>query len=212
MITLTTKLRPGQTPQQAHDHHRPKIATLFQKLRKLYGVIEYACILETHKNGNPHWHVLARCAFIPQKEIQRIWKELTGSWIVGIEKIRHQRKMGKYLTNYVLKEKHVPTEERLGRIVSFSRNYLSPIRVTPSNDEWSWFRDKAPIEIVLASYEGFLKSITIGENGEVLATTEPNERPPNADEIMWAHCNDEPIHVMDGEPWNEDIVIAEVPF
>lgn len=212
MITLTTKLVQGETPQQAHDRHRPQISKMFASLRKKYGVIEYACVLETHKNGNPHWHILARCAFIPQVAIREEWEKRTGSYIVGIEKIRHQRKMGRYVTNYVLKEKHIATADRLGRIISFSKHYLSATRVTLSQEGWTWRRDKLQVEFALDSYSHILKSIEILPTGEVLATTVPTAKLPSPDAIMWSWANEEQIPTEDQAPWEANSPPEFVPF
>lgn len=212
LLTLTTCVRDGETPQECHDRVRPQITKLFRELRKKYGVIEYACILEEFKSGYPHWHCLLKCAWIPQHEISKIWLRLTGAYRVEIEKIRHQRSMGKYLVKYVTKENLKPRESRLGRIVSFSKNYLSLTRVTPTNDEWRWFKDKAPIENVLASYEGFLKAIEIMPDGSVMATTEVNETLPSPDEAMAAFLGYEGLYIEDDPPDEGPYVIAEMPF
>lgn len=174
-ITLTCKPSNTETPKESHDRCRGKIAKLFAALRQKHGAIEYACILETHKNGFPHWHILARCSYIPQQEIKTLWEKLTGNSIVSIEKIRHQRQMGKYLVKYCGKEMQLPTFNRLGRVISFSRNYLSPTRVTLPKSVVTWVKWTEPIETVLEKYRHCFEAFELAQGGEVIAYHEDTE-------------------------------------
>ena len=174
-ITLTCRPSDTETPKEAHDRCRGKISKLFAELRKRHGVIEYACILETHKNGFPHWHILARCSYLPQHEIKTLWEKMTGNSIVSIEKIRHQRQMGKYLVKYCGKEMQLPTFNRLGRVISFSRNYLSPTRVTLPKDGVSWVKWTEPMESVLEKYRHCYEAFELTTGGQVIAYHEDTE-------------------------------------
>lgn len=171
-ITLTCKPSESETPKAAHDRCRPMINRMFAKLRADHGMIEYACILETHKNGFPHWHILARCSFIPHARIKALWEKMTGNAIVAIEKIRHQRSMGKYLVKYCGKEMQQPKLNRLGRVISFSRNFLSPTRTTPPKVKGSWVKYDQPVEEVLPRYSQLISHVEIFDSGEMIGTAE----------------------------------------
>lgn len=171
-ITLTCKPSETETPKEAHDRCRPKIARLFAKLREECGTIEYACILETHKNGFPHWHILARCSYIPHARLKALWEQMTGNSIVAIEKIRHQRSMNRYLVKYCGKEMQSPKYNRLGRVISFSRNFLSPTRVTPPEVKLTWVKYDRPIEEVVPKYEALITHVEIFDTGEMVGTAE----------------------------------------
>lgn len=168
-ITLTCRPSDTETPKEAHDRCRPKIARLFAQLREEFGTIEYACVLETHKNGYPHWHILARAPYLPHGRIKELWEKMTANSIVAIEKIRHQRQMGKYLVKYCGKEMQQPKFNRLGRIISFSRNFLSPTRVTPTEVKMEWMKWTDPIEDVIPKYRFQFDGFEVYESGEVIA-------------------------------------------
>lgn len=177
-ITLTCKPSQTETPKEAHDRCRPKIAQMFAKLRQEFGKIEYACILETHKNGFPHWHILARCSYLPHGRIKELWEKMTGNSIVAIEKIRHQRSMGKYLVKYCGKEMLQPKLNRLGRVISFSRNFLSPTRATLPEVKVTWMKWPSPIEDVMMKHAHCFSHIEVYPSGELVGTAETIETRP----------------------------------
>lgn len=176
-ITLTCRPSADETPKEAHDRCRPKIARMFAQLRAEFGTIEFACILETHKNGFPHWHILARAPYLPHGRIKELWQRMTGNSIVAIEKIRHHRSMGKYLVKYCGKEMQVPSFNRLGRVVSFSRNFLSPLRVTPQTVKLEWVKWTEPIESVIPRYQFMVDAMEVFPSGEVIAYVDKGTRP-----------------------------------
>lgn len=194
-ITLTCKPSETETPQEAHDRCRPKIAKLFAALRKEFGKIEYACILETHKNGFPHWHILARCPYLPHGRIKALWEKMTNNSIVAIEKIRHQRHMGRYLVKYCGKELMQPKVNRLGRIISFSRNYLSPTRVTPKEVNVEWLKWDQPIEYVISRYQLVTSMMEVFDNGMVTMWTIRCETRPPHEEAWLRQLNDLPVDI-----------------
>jgi hypothetical protein len=135
--TLTTRCQYGETPQAAHDRCRPQIARLVTLARKRYGPIEYVAFLERTKAGWPHWHLLIRGAFIPQHWLSATWKALTGAFIVDIRRINNPKHAAAYVAKYVTKTAKEDPEQRLGRIVSFSRHYLPPKSPNPFSP-WIW--------------------------------------------------------------------------
>jgi hypothetical protein len=69
---------------------------------------------------------------------------LTGNFIVGIEKIRNAKSVQSYIVKYLAKDFEKHKTERLGRLISFSKKYLSPTRVTQSESGWVWERSENP--------------------------------------------------------------------
>lgn len=107
-LTLTMDPRIGNSP-----NHRAKLLSAgFVKLirwcRKLTGArIEYWCVYEPHKSGEPHLHVALRgWRYIPQKRLAERWFELTGARIVDIRRIDDPGKASRYLAKYIAKAAH----------------------------------------------------------------------------------------------------------
>src|SRR5438105_1082105 len=65
-ITLTTRFSNAQTPRQVYDQTRRQVSQLAKAIRLRGTEFEYLRILEIHKNGNPHYHLIARCDYVPQ--------------------------------------------------------------------------------------------------------------------------------------------------
>ena len=145
MITLTCRPEENRTPKEIHDRARKRIPILFARLRKEFGEIEYAAVLETTAKGLPHWHILCRGDYIPQAAIKKHWNQLTGNYIVGIEKIRSAKSVQSYIVKYLAKDFEKHKTERLGRLISFSKRYLSPTRVTFPEPGWTWTRSENTI-------------------------------------------------------------------
>lgn len=114
---------------------------LWPWIRRHYGEAEYVRILEWCNDGYPHLHCLARMPFVPQHELSRRWKQLTGAVVVDIRKA-HGRS-ARYVAKYVAK--HTADTTRWTRqTISASRAFFN--------------RDTAPSEF--ANWEDMPISIT----------------------------------------------------
>lgn len=149
MVTLTCRPVEGYTPKEIHDRCRKKIPLLFAALRKEFGEIEYAAVLETTAKGMPHWHILCRGGYIPQARLKQLWHKMTGNFVVGVEKIRSAKSVQSYIVKYLAKDFEKHKSERLGRLISFSKRYLSPTRVTLRDEEWVWERSPYTISWII---------------------------------------------------------------
>lgn len=137
MITLTSPRWKGETPKQCHDRLRRCIPQLVAKIRRTYGTFEAAIFLEETRSGHPHWHILARCAFIPQRWLSNKWRHLTGAYIVDIRAIDKTVDAIGYVCKYVTKVAARPAAERLGRAVSFTRGW-GKLEKKPREAGWFW--------------------------------------------------------------------------
>lgn len=135
-ITLTSPRWAGETPKQCHDRMRPKLAQLVTKIRRHFGNFEAAIFLEETKTGFPHWHLLARCTWIPQKWLSKEWHKLTGAYIVDIRAIDQTTDAVAYVCKYVTKTTRKPQAERLGRAVSYTKGYA---RLPRAERDKAWF-------------------------------------------------------------------------
>lgn len=97
MITLTC--RHEKTPQYQLELLRSSIRPLVAHVRKRYGEFEYVRVLEQCKDSYPHFHLLARSAFIPRTDLVNVWREHTGAHVVDIRKA-HGRSV-RYVAKYI---------------------------------------------------------------------------------------------------------------
>ena len=195
MVTLTCRPVEGYTPKEIHDRCRKKIPLLFAALRKEFGAIEYAAVLETTAKGMPHWHILVRGGYIPQARLKQLWHKMTGNFVVGVEKIRSTKSVQSYIVKYLAKDFEKHKSERLGRLISFSKRYLSPTRVTLSDEEWVWERSQHTISWII-DYQ-FSDRFWVQISNEGIVDLIPKDPPLNTDPdaVM--------LRELGGEEWSE---------
>lgn len=64
--------------------------------------MSYISVLEFHKSGRPHLHVLVD-RYLPQRWISKSWEALGGGRIVHIERVADPGRVGLYLSKYLTK-------------------------------------------------------------------------------------------------------------
>lgn len=115
---LTLTLDPKNIPEN-EDRHKYiwKVWAKFRTYlkRKLKEKISYVCVLELHKSGLPHLHILVN-RFIPQAWISNAWNAVGGGKIVFIEKIKEGKHIAHYLSKYLTKCVDTVLPKRLRRI------------------------------------------------------------------------------------------------
>ena len=99
-LTYSTKL---YDPEQVSARCKKDIALLMKRLRRSYTKLEYFYIVELTKKFQPHFHIVFNSE-IPKSEIRKDWYEITGSYIVDIEKVWNQS-IDFYLTKELSKSK-----------------------------------------------------------------------------------------------------------
>jgi len=120
-VTLTTAHHRDQTPREAYDFTRRRISQWVTRLRRKHGEIEYLRVLEPHKSGYPHYHLIVRSGYLEQQELSRHWCELTDAFIVDIRKIQRQREVVRYIMKYVTKVGKITFTDRR---VSWTRKFF----------------------------------------------------------------------------------------
>lgn len=127
LITLTLRFDPARSVADTAAFLRKSHAKLACWLRKTFGPYQYLWVMELQKNGTPHLHIAVRSAYIPQAQLSRKWKEITGSPIVDIRKVRNSRHTAFYITKYMLKGAPLTAATLDGsRICAASKGYLDP--------------------------------------------------------------------------------------
>lgn len=124
-LTLTLRPDPTLSSQALLDVANHAWSILWRRFRRKFGLraVGYVKVVELTKKGTPHLHILVECPFIAQKWVSKQWKELTGSYIVDVRRIKSQRMLTGYLTSYLTKAMEVPEGRRKW---SASAHYVPP--------------------------------------------------------------------------------------
>lgn len=137
LLTLTAGPHLLESESECYNRHRPLIRRLVQWIRRNYGSFEYAAICERHRSGFPHWHLVCRCRYIPQRELSEQWCKLTGSKIVDIRKIKNARHAACYVAKYVSKNVGHQRPLWMKRVVGFSKHF-APRRIFLKPDGFTY--------------------------------------------------------------------------
>ncbi|GAI55298.1 unnamed protein product, partial [marine sediment metagenome] len=97
------------------------------RIRRTFGPTEYMAFLELQRNGTPHFHVLTRGSYIPQKWLSDAWHSLTGAFKVDIRQVRRVAGAVAEVTKYLTKTAgDLQTKAPGVAIVTRSRGWLPP--------------------------------------------------------------------------------------
>lgn len=91
--------------------------------------LPFLAVVELTKAGTPHLHILARSSWVDKHWLSSTMKEITGSFIVKIERPKDRQKVGAYCAKYIGQE---PT--RVGKTKRYwqSQNYkIDPTEPRP---------------------------------------------------------------------------------
>lgn len=123
LITLTIDPKQYENPREAYDKTRRQLPELSKIIKKKLGSFEYLRVLETTKAGWPHYHLMARCPYIPQRTLSELWAGLTAAPIVDVRQIRKIDNVFAYVVKYLCKQTYI---EWTNRRTSWSRNFFIP--------------------------------------------------------------------------------------
>lgn len=120
LITLTVNPSLHENPRAAFETTTSCVAKLIQTIRRNHGEFEALRVLELTKAGWPHYHLVARTNFIPQRWLSNEWDRLTGARIVDIREIKQEDRVYWYVMKYLGKQRHCPWTNRR---VTLTRNF-----------------------------------------------------------------------------------------
>jgi len=168
---LTRFLTLTLDPAKIEGDPVPYLRVVFSKFRvylhrKYNRPIKYIAVLEFHKSGVPHLHVLVD-RYIPQAWISESWSALGGGNIVDIRQVDVHR-IGHYLAKYLTKELLLSAPERSRRVTTSRSLHLNEKQPT----ETTWVMDKRSIFLlyellcriasdVQLDKEGFISSFVV---------------------------------------------------
>lgn len=122
-VTLTAGRPDGRTPHEVWEDTRRQVPELIRRIRKEVGPTEYARVLEVHRSGYPHYHLLVRSPYLNQHTLSRWWCDLTDAFIVDVRAVDPQRRVAEYIGKYLSKQMAVPFTTRR---CTWSRGYFPP--------------------------------------------------------------------------------------
>lgn len=150
-LTLTCpgkKYRDTHTPLEAHEEMQKNFAKLIKALKKRHGSFFYLKVVEKHKSGFPHIHVLLSGSAIAHKEvkeeIERLWCDRYGMGFAWIVLIKNGFRAGiKYITKYLVKDLNNDASDNYGHIKSigkykrlFTASKGALMKVEKKNTDW----------------------------------------------------------------------------
>lgn len=114
--------------------------------------LPYFAVVERHKSGRPHLHVLLRCGYIPQTWLSLEMNRLAGSPIVDIRKVSGTKQAAAYVAKYIGK---APAKFGNSRAYWYTKNW-APAAASdekPSVTQaamfsarpWSWEETRAEV-------------------------------------------------------------------
>jgi len=125
LITLTLRADPRATPEAMLRKANRAWSILWRRYRRQFGdqALGYAKIVELTKAGTPHLHIIANVPYVHHAALSAAWRELTGSYIVDIRKVRQRKGIAGYLSSYLTKALDVPPGMRKW---SSSKGFVPP--------------------------------------------------------------------------------------
>jgi len=137
-LTFTCRPDEGAGPAVLARRMKRQVRQVFEEWRRRHPgrEVEYFAVLEPHKSGWPHVHVVARAPSMDWRELRALWERLTGSFVVDIRAVRRQAGMARYLCKYLTKHGDVPG---WGKRHWCSRGWLPDADCEPIADSFNWY-------------------------------------------------------------------------
>lgn len=98
-LTYWTKY---MSAEEVAKRHKTDINKFFKLLRKIYGRLQYAYVVEVTEQNYVHFHIFIEKR-ISEKICRRIWRGLTGAWRIKKKKIDNSAIAIQYVNKYVNK-------------------------------------------------------------------------------------------------------------
>jgi len=136
-------------------------------LRKFKCTINYIAVLEFHKSGIPHLHVLVD-RFILQQWISEAWSALGGGWIVDIRFVDVHR-ISHYLAKYLTKELLMSAPLRSRRVTTSRSIHL----LEKTASDTTWVMDSRSIFQLFSLFESFAQNIRVDRDGFLFSFSIP---------------------------------------
>lgn len=105
-LTLTVNPAFSDSPESRLTALARAWRIVVKRLRRRYKgkAIDYLCVVEETKRGEPHLHILLHAPFIPQQLISEWMGELINAPIVDIRSIKSRKQVVAYIAKYISKK------------------------------------------------------------------------------------------------------------
>jgi hypothetical protein len=145
----------------------PYLRSCFSKfrtyLKRKYGEApQYIAVLEFHKNGNPHLHVLID-RFIDQRWIEATWQRIGGGLQIDIRLVDLHR-VSNYLGKYLTKQMLISAPKRSRRVTA-SRG-IKLLR-KPEKKTHLWTLLKTQMEVLFQRLEAVARDVWMDEENQI---------------------------------------------
>jgi len=153
-ITITASRNAGATPRDRLRMLAYSWRTIVKRLHRLYpfSPIEYLCVVEATKAGEPHLHILYRGPYIPQRKLSQWLAEIADSPICDIRAIRHQREVVRYVGKYITKKPaQFGTAKRYWSSYHFNEPF-EPQKFALVESEAPWLLSRVPLSRIGAEF------------------------------------------------------------
>ena len=159
---LTLTLDPKSAPEDRKVRYMWEVWRKFRVSlkRKLGRTVSFISVIELHKSGYPHLHVLVD-EFIAQRWISNAWSRVGGGRVVYIERVKDVGRIGAYLGKYLTKDM-MSGSRRGERRYSCSRNIK-----LGNLDESDWRQAKFSMDTLYRVAGERIVDSQIDENGHV---------------------------------------------
>lgn len=125
--------------------------------------IHYLAVFEATKAGEPHLHILARAPYIPQEWLSQQMRQIAGSPIVDIRKVKSNQHAAHYVTKYVGKRAHrFATCKRYWRTTDWA-----PATETPDVNLWGkggWVVSEKSVFALLHEWSDYGKAVEFDQS------------------------------------------------
>ena len=139
-LTLTSRKRDGVPPHTAALELSRAWSLIRKRLMRKpqYKKLPFIAVLEKHKSGWPHMHILLRAKFIPHALLSEWMEEICDGPVVWIERLRDPKKAGVYCSKYCGKaEDKIGTAKRYWQSRDYDlREEKDPQKTNPDSRPW----------------------------------------------------------------------------
>ena len=162
-VMLTLTLDPKKLAGQDSTSYINRVFRHFRTYlkRKLQRAPQYIRILEYHKTGIAHLHVLIH-GYIPQKWISDAWSSLGGGKVVDIRRVSMHR-VSHYLSKYLTKQMLLSAPKRSRRVTTSRGLKLNPRILS----ELTWNLISVPITRLYEVYWKNASNVSYDAEGNV---------------------------------------------
>ncbi|MBA7550862.1 hypothetical protein ES705_43388 [subsurface metagenome] len=195
-ITLTIPKGKWPDPKDAAWHMVKAFVILVRRIRSTFGPFEYGRVIELTKAGTPHFHILCRGKYIPQKWLRFQWVNLGMGSIVHIQTVKDKGLHAAHLCKYLAKSTGQTAAALASmRIVQCSRKFLKPDLESTAPDQYpdfKWVFSPLAVKDILAPFLESPRYLDVEYHNDGSAHIFLDPDPPPADvldtpEIWVAH-------------------------